>query len=584
MRMKKVYTKGFVFVMALVYTLILGLLAAFWMRIASTELTQARRSLDFTRRMYHAESGIEYAMFYFSQYFYTNLAEPPDPPAAGSITGVINTTDGFTISYSVKKQGALKTVLDADTGTTTFVQDFLISSTANSPDGATYTTSEISAGLKNYVFQYAVFYEDDLEILPGQDMMFEGRVHSNGNIYLAADGAGKTLTIDSTYLRSAQEIFGYRKNNGQYLDGDVLIRVKGGGFSAMRDGSGVTLDCSQSGWEADSQARWNGTVKTSVHGVTPLAHPLVGSIAPGGFYENNAGIIVTCSADTGAVLVQKNIAGGLVELYEGTDFPAGTFTVIDGTDTSGTPFFRNQREGKFIYMLDMDMKKLAGYDGTEAPGAPANFPNILPNNGLLYTTITNVPVSMQGGARLYNGDTIYCKTETVGGVTKDVGLTIVTNMPVYIKGDYNKDDAAAGFVKKPCAVIGDAVNILSNDWNDANCMGGSADRVANETEINSAFLGGVIPTAGGVYNGGLENYPRLHENWSGVTLHIKGSFVELWPNQIATGTWIYGTSGGVFYYNAPVRDWHYDTDFNDTSKQPPFTPFVYSTEKILWWS
>ena len=43
------------------------------------------------------------------------------------------------------------------------------------------------------LFQFAVFYTNDLEILPGPDMTLGGRVHCNGDIYL---GCGGTLTVD----------------------------------------------------------------------------------------------------------------------------------------------------------------------------------------------------------------------------------------------------------------------------------------------------------------------------------------------------------------------------------------------------
>ena len=37
------------------------------------------------------------------------------------------------------------------------------------------------------LFQFGVFYQEDLEIHPGATMMFEGWVHTNGNLYLSAN-------------------------------------------------------------------------------------------------------------------------------------------------------------------------------------------------------------------------------------------------------------------------------------------------------------------------------------------------------------------------------------------------------------
>jgi hypothetical protein len=52
-----------------------------------------------------------------------------------------------------------------------------------------------------------------------------------------------------------------------------------------------------------------------------------------------------------------------------------------------------------------------------------------------------------------------------------------------------------------------------------------------------------------IYNGGLENYPRFHENWSGVTLIYRGSFVSLNAPQRVDGVWAIDNP----YYAPPVR-------------------------------
>ena len=57
-----------------------------------------------------------------------------------------------------------------------------------------------------------------------------------------------------------------------------------------------------------------------------------------------------------------------------------------------------------------------------------------------------------------------------------------------------------------------------------------------------------------VYSGGFENYPRFHENWSGVTLKLRGAFGCFWESRYGLGRWRYG--GKI--YTAPNRDWNYD--------------------------
>jgi hypothetical protein len=101
------------------------------------------------------------------------------------------------------------------------------------------------------------------------------------------------------------------------------------------------------------------------------------------------------------------------------------------------------------------------------------------------------------------------------------------------------------------------------------------------TQIQTAFLAGTNSTGGaegaagrdsGGYNGGLESFPRLHEDWNGDTLTYVGSFVSLSAPRHVDGPWVYGTP----HYTAPLRAWSYDADFEDPSSLPPLCPrFAY---------
>ena len=72
---------------------------------------------------------------------------------------------------------------------------------------------------------------------------------------------------------------------------------------------------------------------------------------------------------------------------------------------------------------------------------------------------------------------------------------------------------------------------------------------------------------------------RFHENWNGVAFSVTGAFVELWGSQVAGGAWVYGSP----YYNAPLRNWAYDSSFG-LNNMPPFTPFAVGAQKGAWWT
>ena len=154
-------------------------------------------------------------------------------------------------------------------------------------------------------------------------------------------------------------------------------------------------------------------------------------------------------------------------------------------------------------------------------------------------------------------------------------MSIATDWPLYVRGDYN------ALAWKPSALVGDAITIQSDAWIDSDHKVQVIQKLdATETEMWAAILAGhsatpcdheVAPCPGGYtdfYGGGIENFPRFLENWSGIQFIYRGSLVSLDVAQRATGTW----NGN--YYSPPVRDWQFDTRFEDPSNLPPGTPVV----------
>ena len=418
--------------------------------------------------------------------------------------------------------------------------------------------------------QFFVFYKDDLEMLPGGSMTLGGKIHSNSNIYLDAE-SGKLLTIDMptgqtlgpgewpddyTFLHSSGNIYNERKDTGNPIDGDVNIRVdqQGAAMKQLMNG----LDSNSPNWTTQALTRWgngttdHGTIEDASHGITQQAVPSVASIQPNGYYAVQAG--------QGGLLIQNNSAtlNGVA-----IDCPSGTIT--------STTSYINNREDKNVKMTEIDLAKLAGGAAGYYKDPPKNknpYPNNLPSNGLIYATRDDAGGN-QPGIRLKNGNAIF----------NNSGLTVVSNDPIYIQGDYNTASP------KPTLVICDSVNLLSNHWDDTKQLW--SDRTVpldKSTTFNTSFIAGVDITTSGHYNGGLENYPRLNENWSSANLNINGSFIELWntndpasnPNGIAKGAWKYDNP----VYTAPLnRNWNY----NNTASVAPFTPNAVEAQRIIWW-
>lgn len=168
------------------------------------------------------------------------------------------------------------------------------------------------------------------------------------------------------------------------------------------------------------------------------------------------------------------------------------------------------------------------------------------------------------------------------------GLTVATARPLYVQGNYNQPisahlgtDNTSGTLASSFAA--DAINVLSGNWNDLNSFDTSlSSRIANDTTVNAAFLSGIVPTldsnASTHYSGGVENYPRFLEKWSGRTFTYNGSMVVLFNSQFATNGWRYGGS----VYEAPTRRWAFDLNFMNPTKLPPGTPQLSTTVRGSW--
>lgn len=196
------------------------------------------------------------------------------------------------------------------------------------------------------------------------------------------------------------------------------------------------------------------------------------------------------------------------------------------------------------------------------------------------TNSATVPNSLQASVRIING------TGTVPSFgTANEGLTIATNAPVYIKGNYNADGSVSASSpttpdtgEVPAAIVGDAVTILSQNFNDATSLS-TANPTATTTniEVSAALLVGLTPTnkyGTGTTSGGAHNLPRFLENWSGKNTYIRGSLVSLFESRVFTEP--HSSSG---YYSPPNRYWGFNSMFRE-GRYPPGTPRVMSYRRV----
>ncbi|HEY9508934.1 MAG TPA: hypothetical protein VIV82_03650, partial [Verrucomicrobiae bacterium] len=167
-------------------------------------------------------------------------------------------------------------------------------------------------------------------------------------------------------------------------------------------------------------------------------------------------------------------------------------------------------------------------------------------------------------------------------------LTVATKSPLYVKGNFNLNngDTTVGQTDtsktKPASLVGDAITVLSGNWDDSNAGQALNKRQAANTTVNAALLGGIVKTTkhgnNKYYSGGAENFIRFLEDWGGKSLTYNGSMVVMFESQIATNNW--QNTGN--YYEAPTRRWAFDVNFLDQSKLPPGTPQLRKLVRGQW--
>lgn len=234
----------------------------------------------------------------------------------------------------------------------------------------------------------------------------------------------------------------------------------------------------------------------------------------------------------------------------------------------------------------MNPRVPAGVTMTAAPFTAATFNNLRPWTNIDYdggsddavlqyqdTLIAriNPPIFFRRALKLVNG--------SLGNIVSP-GLTVASENPVYIQGNWNANGSGFGSPHAATAVLADAVTLLSNNFSDRRSFEFAhhvANRAATTTWYRLAIIAGkglsfqgISGTTNADYgtDGGAHNFLRYMENWSGQTLHYRGAIASMYTSRQAVGT--YKCCADV--YSAPTRAFAFDTDFLIPALLPPRTP------------
>jgi hypothetical protein len=182
------------------------------------------------------------------------------------------------------------------------------------------------------------------------------------------------------------------------------------------------------------------------------------------------------------------------------------------------------------------------------------------------------------------------------------GLSVAAENPVYVQGNFNAtsgnttDGVAPTETHAACAILADAVTLLSNNWNDNLSFqfpNNAPSRLANSgVQVATGFRFAAVagkslsfpyPAAGAPQflfgtDGGAGNFLRLLEDWTSATIRYRGSIVSLFINRQATGTFKYSTQ----VYNFGLRKFIFDNDFLLPALLPPGTPMFRDVNTLTF--
>jgi len=459
------------------------------------------------------------------------------------------------------------------------------------------------------LFQFAIFFEQDLEFFNGADMVVTGPVHSNNDAYFAAQDGGslsfeEEVTVANTLYRGVKSNPDCSGYSGPVKSLDPVTYKN---FDSCSSGRAKVTDTS----------KWNDNVLKNVGSVQVPSIDSIQSFSTSPYWTKADARIVlrlnssnqpdTTNSSTGIEVVDvdgNNISAATDALDNATGCPgsvntsssSGKAVGTQGPGTSGDQL-RLYREYQWDSStnntqrtLEVDMEAL--FDCIHDFDVVMEGKNLddETNQGLvLFFAIdgpdSNAPQNNYS-VRLRNGSKLQASDSSA---PLPVGMSLITDQSLVLWGDLNSSS------KIPVALFSDSQYILSNQWQDSDSYISDVwNRNAQHLTVQAAILTGVQHTGGingpggqdagyDTNGGGVINIFRFNE-WfrldsSGThpDFTYKGSLVSLGPPKHSQSTW-----GPFTYYSAPNRIWSFDKDFIVPENLPPLTPvFVYLKQEVF---
>ncbi|MDZ4340081.1 MAG: PilX N-terminal domain-containing pilus assembly protein [candidate division NC10 bacterium] len=570
--------RGIVLILTMLVMVVMSILGLAFLTTARTEDTIAANYRNHTAAFYAAEGGVESGF----QQLKANLAVNPNISDAdlAKLVPAALTDPNYTVSpFQVRRirPTPYLTTLDSGPyiGLNAMTTPYEVAATAVGPRGSRVRLTQRVNYAEIPLFQFMAFYGRgvDLEIAPSPPAVLTGRIHVNGNLHLKEN----LDTKFDGYITSAGDVYRYLKPYPAVRGQNVEIKDANGVYQELNFDHEYDYDFqnkwAESDWMKAALSKFGGRLQDSAMGVQEIMPPI-----PSAAYDPSKPDVSSHQ------LIEKGAAGDTPALKDAKMYYKADIGIENGgvKDKSGNAINLNAKgcdKNTITTKTFYDPREQQNMTVIEVDIGMMNACGVMPANGILYAYGDGAIK----GIRLKNGIELPGPTPT----NPNGGLTVASENPVYVMGDYNTVN------KAPAAVMGDAIYILSNSWEkngyDKKGKDPYTQRPAADTTVNAAvMLGPHAESQLGVPNGNgyFENIFRFLEDWrAGVpnpdakyTFTYNGSIVSLWHSQQAKAP--FARPDGVTYRTPPKRPWTYDTLFD--TKIPPGTPMGIIYTRGQW--
>jgi Tfp pilus assembly protein PilX len=330
-------SRGFTLIAALLLTLLLSALAVGVLYMVSNEERMGGNDLESNVAYYGSESGIENLTAQLSQLYQSSqtpsataicaLTAPANYPT--NVTGsnithmnytesiswppnitcptTTNPTGTWDIVGSGQNQGLVASLIQFNlqvTATRISSAGEATNNTAINPTGASVNLTRTVEVALLPAFEFGVFCDGDCDYFAGPPFNFGGRVHTNGNLFLAANGGPLTFTdkisaVGQVVISQLENGTAAGPGAGSYNGSVYIPNASGGCPAAPNAGPGSSGHClalsagswtgsgpgsyptgstpTNAGWTGISETTYSGFIENGATGATKLQLPFVNS-------------------------------------------------------------------------------------------------------------------------------------------------------------------------------------------------------------------------------------------------------------------------------------------------------------------